>query len=254
MEQFNTILWVMTALGLLVFVALYFVNAGYGKLISGKWGPTVPSRVGWVVMECPVFFVMLWLWATSEVRWTLPYIVFLALFELHYFHRSFVFPLRNRGRSRMPLAIVAMSIAFNLTNGYIQGWWLFRLAPEAGVYAPTWLGSWQFILGTVIFLIGMFINRQSDELIRSLRKPGDSAHYMPHGGMYRYVTSANYLGEILEWLGWAVLTWSWAGLVFCWFTCANLVPRAAAIYRHYEKEFPDEFDRSQLKRVFPFLY
>ncbi len=254
MELFETVLWIVAGTGLVVFIALYFVDAGYGKLISGKWGPTIPSRIGWIIMECPIFFVMLYLWWTSSVRYDIPYLLFLLFFELHYFHRSFVFPLRSRGNSRMPIAIVLMSIAFNFVNGYIQGWWLFRLSPEFSPYSPSWIGSWQFIAGTVLFFLGMLINRNSDEIIRSLRKPGDTAHYFPKAGMYRFVTSANYFGEIMEWAGWAVLTWSWSGAVFCWFTCANLVPRANSIYHRYEQEFPEEIEKLHPKRVFPFIY
>ncbi len=252
METFDVCLLVMALLGVVVFVALYFVDAGYGKLISPRWGPTVPNKLGWALMECPVFFVMLALWATSGLGFKTPWIVFLLLFELHYFHRSFVFPFLMRGRSRMPVAIVAMSIVFNLANGYLQGWWLFRLAPEQGYYGPGWLMSPQFIAGTVLFFAGMFINRQSDSIISHLRKPGDTRHYLPHGGLYDYVTSANYLGEIIEWLGWAVLTWSLAGLVFFWFTCANLVPRSNAIWHRYREEFPSGMGRR--KRIFPFIY
>ena len=76
----------------------------------------------------------------------------------------------------------------------------------------------------------------------------------PKKGMYKYVTSANYLGEITEWLGFAILTWSFAGLLFFWFSCCNLIPRSNAIYKKYEEEFPDEFDRKKLKRIIPFIY
>ena len=57
--------------------------------------------------------------------------------------------------------------------------------------------------------------------------------------MYRYVTSANYFGEIVEWAGWAILTCSLSGLVFLWWTIANLVPRANAIWCRYREEFGD---------------
>jgi 3-oxo-5-alpha-steroid 4-dehydrogenase 1 len=32
------------------------------------------------------------------------------------------------------------------------------------------------------------------------------------------------------------------------------VPRSNAIYKKYEEEFPDEFDRKKLKRIIPFIY
>ena len=85
----------------------------------------------------------------------------------------------------------------------------------------------------------MLLNWQSDYIIRHLRKPGDTRHYLPQKGMYRYVTSANYFGEIVEWAGWAILTCSLSGLVFLWWTIANLVPRANAIWYRYREEFGD---------------
>ena len=139
MEQFDNILLGMTLLGAVVFVALYFVDAGYGKLMSPKWGPTIPNRIGWMLMEMPVLLVAMFFWITSEVRFSLPYLVFFLLFALHYIHRTFVFPFRMNGRSRMPLSIVLMSVTFNLINGYIQGYWLFRLAPEKAYYDTSWI-------------------------------------------------------------------------------------------------------------------
>jgi len=254
MEQFDNILLGMTLLGAVVFVALYFVDAGYGKMISPKWGPTIPNRIGWMLMEMPVLLVATFFWITSKKRFSVPYLMFFLLFALHYVHRTFVFPFRMNGRSRMPLSIVLMSVSFNLINGYIQGYWLFRLAPEKAYYETSWITSPAFIAGVLVFFAGMYINRSSDEIIRNLRQPGDTRHYLPKGGMYNYVTSANYFGEIVEWLGWSILTWSIAGLVFFWFTCANLVPRSNSIYHRYQKEFPEEFDKTRLKRIFPYIY
>lgn len=258
MHQFYNSLFLMSLIGFVVFVALYFIDAGYGKMISNKWGPAINNKVGWLLMECPVFFVMLYMWGISQVRFQLPYLVFFLMFELHYFHRSFIFPFLMKGNSKMPIIIMALSFVFNVVNGYIQGYWLFHLAPVdfSEVYTIEWFKSWPFIIGTIIFFTGMFINWHSDHIIRNLRKPGDTKHYLPKGGMYNYVTSANYFGEIVEWAGWALLTWSWAGLAFFWFTCANLVPRANSIYNKYQKEFAEEFNARQpkLKRIFPFIY
>ncbi len=246
--------------GLVVFVALYFVDAGYGKMRTEKWGPAMNNKLGWFLMEVPVFIVVLVLWVTSpyEVVRHAPYWVFLLVFEFHYFQRSFIFPLLLKGKSKMPIAIMAMSVVWNLFNGYVQGWWLFHLAPQDPTYSQLYTAAWltdpRFIVGTAVFVIGWCINMHSDHVIRHLRKPGDTKHYLPKKGMYRYVTSANYLGEITEWLGFAILTWSLAGLLFFWFSCCNLVPRANSIYLKYEKEFPDEFDRKRLKRIIPFIY
>ena len=246
------LLWLMTAMAVVVFVSLYFVDAGYGKMISPKWGWAVNNKVAWVLMEAPVFFVMLYFWLTADDMWAVAPLVMFLLFELHYFQRSFVFPFLLKGKSKMPVAIMTMGIIFNCINGYIQGMWIFRLS--GNMYTAEWLTSPQFIIGAVIFFVGLAINWHSDYVIRHLRKPGDTRHYLPQKGMYRYVTSANYFGEIVEWTGFAILTWSFAGLVFLIWTCANLVPRANSIYHKYEKEFADEFDSKKLKRVFPYVY
>lgn len=251
--QFNYFLIVMAIIAVAVFVALFFVDAGYGKFYNRKWGPAVNNKLGWVLMEAPVFIAMLLLWLYSERRDDLVRLAFLFLFELHYIHRSFVFPLRLRGNSPMPLSIVLMGVTFNVLNALMQGGWIFYLSPD-DYYGRDWLTDPRFIAGFLVFLIGMYINISSDDIIRNLRKEGDTRHYLPQGGMFRYVTSANYFGEFIEWVGFAILTWSWAGAVFALWTFANLAPRASRIYDKYQAEFGDELDTKKTKRIIPFIY
>lgn len=243
----------MAVTALVVFPILFKVDAGYGKFYTRKWGPAISNKAGWILMESPVFIAMLTLWYFSPRRGDLTRVVFLVLFELHYFQRSFVFPFLIKGHNKMPLSIILMGMLFNTLNALMQGGWIFYISPEE-MYTPDWLHTPQFIIGTVAFFAGMFINIQSDSIIRHLRKPGDSKHYLPKGGMFKYVTSANYFGEFLEWTGFAVLTWSWSGAVFALWTFANLCPRAARIYERYKQEFGDELDTRKVKRIIPFIY
>ena len=46
-------------------------------------------------------------------------------------------------------------------------------------------------------------------------------------------------GEIIEWIGWAILTWSLSGFVFAIWTIANLVPRAFTHHKWYQENFSD---------------
>lgn len=252
-HTFNLFLIAMAIVAVVVFIALFFVDAGYGKFYTSKWGPSVDNHLGWFLMEVPVFITMLALWWFSDRRGDGIRLLFLLIFELHYFHRSFIFPLQLRGHSRMPLSIVLMGAVFNTLNAFMQGGWLFYVSP-LDFYPAGWARSLPFLAGVVIFGVGMYINIQSDGIIRNLRKPGDTAHYLPKDGMFRYVTSANYFGEFMEWVGFAILTWSWAGAVFALWTFANLAPRAARIYDLYSREFPDELDTSRVKRILPFIY
>ena len=243
----------MTIAAAIVFFALYFIDAGYGMMYTKRWGPAIDNRLGWVIMESPVFFTMCLLWWCSDRRADTVPLIFFILFQLHYFQRSFIFPLLIKGKSKMPLAIILSGITFNLLNALMQGGWIFYVSP-AGTYTPDWLYSPQFIAGIIIFFSGIAINLNSDNIIRHLRRPGDTKHYIPRGGMFRYVSSANYFGEFLEWVGFAVLTWSAAGAVFAIWTFANLAPRAARIHRRYSQEFGEQFDRLHLKRIIPFIY
>lgn len=250
---YYTVVCVMLALAVVVFIALHRVTAGYGMMYNKKWGPAVGNRLGWVLMEAPVFVAMLLFWLLSPRRGEIAPAVMASLFLLHYFQRSFIFPLLIKGKGRMPLAIIAMGVIFNLINAYMIGGWIFWVSPD-GTYPASWLGSPLFILGTVIFFVGMAININSDHIIRSLRKPGDTRHYIPQGGMYRYVASANYFGELTEWIGYAILTWSLGGLAFAVWTFANLAPRARSIHRRYIAEFGDEYSRLNRKYIIPFIY
>lgn len=250
-QSFDIFLLAMAVLAAIVFITLYYVEAGYGMFFNKRWGFPIPNKIAWLCMEAPVFFVMLYFWSTSDRQFdTVPFVFFL-LFELHYLQRAFIFPFLLRGKSNMPAGIMMMAVVFNLLNGYMQGTWVFRLAPDT-LYTIDWLYTPQFIIGVVLFFAGMGINKHSDYIIRNLRKPGDTAHYLPKGGFFNYVTSANYWGEIVEWIGFSVLTWSISGAVFAWWTIANLVPRANAIYKRYKAEFGDELGNR--KRVIPFLY
>ena len=80
--------------------------------------------------------------------------------------------------------------------------------------------------GIPLFLLGMFINLQADHILRNLRRPGEKGYQIPYGGMFEYVSGANFFGEILEWIGYALFAQSQAALAFALFTAANTIPRA----------------------------
>lgn len=248
-HTFSLFLWIMAATAVVVFIALQFIEAGYGVAYTPRWGATLNNRLGWVLMEAPVFVVMCVLWLASPRRFEAAPLVMFCIFQLHYFQRSFIFPLLIKSKGKMPISVMLMGITFNTLNALMQGGWIFYVSAP-GRYPASWLGSWQFIAGTAIFAWGMYTNIKSDSIIRGLRKPGDHRHYLPKGGMFSYVTSANYLGELMEWTGFAILTWSWAGGVFALWTFANLAPRARKINARYQAEFGPLPQKS----ILPYIY
>ena len=155
--QFYQLLTLFSIIGLVVFITLFFIKAGYGMFRTSRWGISVSNKIGWILMESPVFFIMIWLWLNSHLSYDSVPFLFFMLFEIHYFQRSFIFPLLMKGKSRMPVSILLMGIVFNLLNGYIQGAWLFHLAPSS-LYTRSYLFTPSCWVGLFIFLCGMACN------------------------------------------------------------------------------------------------
>ena len=105
MNAFNLFLGIMSLIALIVFIALYFVKAGYGIFRTASWGVAISNKLAWILMEAPVFLVMCWMWVHSERRFDPVILMFFIFFQIHYFQRAFVFPLLLTGKSKMPLAI-----------------------------------------------------------------------------------------------------------------------------------------------------
>ena len=250
---FTYLLWVMSFLAIVVFICLYFITAGYGQFRTKRWGYCIDNRVAWFLMEAPVFFVMLIIWCRAGFPFHLPELILLCLFLVHYFQRSFVFPSLMKGHSRMPLSIMMIGIIFNVINGIMQGGGLFWFPIPDYTQGASYLLRWNAIVGIIVFLFGMIVNCHSDYVIRHLRQPGDTRHYLPKAGFYRYVTSANYFGELVEWIGFAIAAANPAAWVFALWTGANLIPRAHAIHRKYHEEFGDEAVGTR-RRIIPLVY
>lgn len=259
MMTYNILILAMAILAVVVFAALFFFKAGYGYLSSSNWGPKINNKTAWVLMEAPAFLLMMFSTArhafsgAENSNCNAVLYVMAGFYLLHYFQRSFIFPLMMRGKGTMPIAIMTMGMVFNTINAYLIGEWLYSVSPD-GMYSKEWFFSPQFIIGTVIFFTGMIINLHSDHVIRNLRKPGDTRHYIPRKGFYKYVTSANYFGELTEWIGYAILTWSPAGLLFAVWTFANLGPRAKSLTQKYEDEFGEEYKSLGKKHIIPYIW
>ena len=228
--------WTWLALALPVAVSLCFVNAPYGRHNPGTWRPMVRAHSGWLLMESPAVLVPagVFVWAHG---WESPVLlVFFLIWQMHYVHRAWIYPFRlAKTSSPMPMLLMLMGLVFNLINGSLQSAWLF-VRPVAS--SVDWLSDWRFTAGVAVFSIGFVINMDSCNRLLRLRREKPGEYSVPHGGLFRWVSCPNYLGEITEWIGWALLTWSPAGLAFAVWTTANLAPRARAHHNWYRDRFP----------------
>ncbi|GIV33419.1 MAG: 3-oxo-5-alpha-steroid 4-dehydrogenase [Chitinophagales bacterium] len=234
------------ALAIVVFLILLKVSAPYGRHLRNNWGPAIHATTGWIIMELvsPLVFAFFFLQGqqTGYINW-----VFFSLWILHYFNRSIIYPLRASGKyKQIPLVICVFAILFNSVNGYLNGYYLGVFK----TYDSAWLKDMRFIAGLSLFFIGFAMNNYSDEILLRLRKKS-AGYSIPHGGLYRWISCPNYLGEILEWCGWAIATWSLPGLAFAAWTFANLFPRALSHHKWYKTRFKDY--PANRKAIIPFL-
>ncbi len=249
---FNMICYIWLGLAVITHIILFYVTAPFGRHSSDKWGLMIPNKWAWILMEFPSFAIMgYFLIFGSHSLITYVWIPF-ALWLLHYFNRTFVYPLRIRTTGKkMPLIIMLSGIVFNCVNAGLNGYFLAEIANTTH-YDHRWLIAPTTIIGFIVFFIGLCINWKTDHLLIHLRKPGEKGYKIPKGFLFDYISSPNLFGEILEWIGFAIMAWNLPALTFAIWTYANLVPRAKNHHDWYCQKFP-EYPKAR-KVLFPLLY
>lgn len=247
-KNFQCLSFAWIAVAVLVFVLLLFVTAPYGRHSSNKWGPLVNNKLGWVIMEMPVLVVLFVLLVPSVSSISIVSWIMIGLFAFHYFNRIFIFPFRLHTKGKkMPLLIVLSGVFFNLLNGSSLGYYFAHFAR----YDNNWLTDARFIIGFGLFLIGLYINWKADNILIHFRKPGETHYVMPKQWLFKFISCPNLFGELIEWLGFAVLCWNLPAFSFFIWTVANLVPRALSHHDWYKKNFEDY--PVERKAVVPFV-
>ena len=247
-EEFYNIVYIWIGVALVVFPFALFITPPYGRHTK-KIGPMIPNKLGWILMELPspTLCIYFFLTGTGEkgfFNW-----FFLALYLAHYMNRTFIWPLRTRTKGKkMPIIIVFSAMFFNLMNGPINGYFLGNFA----VYPDSWIMDPRFIVGVIIFFVGAGINIHSDNILLNLRKPGETGYKIPFGGLFKYVSSPNLFGEVIEWIGYAVMSWSVPTASFAIWTTANLIPRGIDHHKWYLKTF-DNYPKDR-KAILPKIW
>ncbi|EPS60181.1 hypothetical protein M569_14623, partial [Genlisea aurea] len=230
-------------------VSLLFISAPYGRHRRGGWGPAVSPPVAWCVMESPTIWLTLLLFPHGKNRRNPRAMILISPYLLHYLHRAVVYPLRllrktpgAKEASGFPASVAAMAFGFNLLNAYLQSRWVSEYADLGESF---WL---RFCGGGAVFVAGAAVNVWSDYRLLDLKESGGGGgggYRVPRGGIFEWISCPNYFGEMVEWLGWALMTWSWAGLGFFIYTVANLGPRAVAHHNWYLEKFGEDYPKSR---------
>ena len=229
-----SLLYLMLCLAPLVFITLLWVPAPYGRYVRPGWGRIVNNRLGWLIMESPACLLMLvpfyFLYENIVAC------IFLSLWQSHYIHRAFIYPLTLKSEKNVPFMIILMAFLFNVINAYLNG--LYLILNEK-TYTLGYLSSWNFILGASLFVIGFLGNKKSDRLLKENRKLNTSSQYQtPDKFLYRFISCPNYFSESVQWLGWAIMVMGLPAWLFFFWTVANLLPRAISHHKWYKENVP----------------
>ncbi len=234
MMDINTLTLIWIIIGILLFPVLIKNKVPYGRHTSQKWGITISNKIGWILMElpallvCPIYYIFY-----NSNLYTIN-TLFILLWVLHYFNRTIIYPLRIKTKGkRMPLIIAALALFFNVINGLINGYYLSNTNYlEINYYV--------LLFGFIIFFTGLIINIRSDNKLISLRlKNEENKYVIPNGELFNYISCPNFFGELVEWLGFAIITVNLGSLSFFIWTFINLVPRAISHHKWYKDNFKD---------------
>tara|TARA_B100001287_G_scaffold136322_1_gene114694 strand:+ start:932 stop:1678 length:747 start_codon:yes stop_codon:yes gene_type:complete len=244
---YESILVPWLILGLLAACVLLRVKAPYGKFTSSSWGPQISFNLGWIIQELvsPLIFTITFLSGLEEpssYAW-----FFFIIWNLHYFNRSLIFPLRKKDKmKKCPLAVVFSAISFNMINGFINGYFISQIFTAE----PNYFLNINFIIGLLILITGVYINIVSDNILIKIQNQNEG-YKVPYGSMFKFISCPNYFGEILQWFGFYLMTLSPAALIFFYWTMANLIPRAISNHNWYNKNFRSYPSRAAL---IPFIF
>mmetsp|Transcript_27296 Transcript_27296/g.43876 ORF Transcript_27296/g.43876 Transcript_27296/m.43876 type:complete len:239 (+) Transcript_27296:138-854(+) len=235
-------------------------KAPYGRFGKSNKLVSLDPRLGWWLMELPATVCFLYGFFKKENKekknnYKVRTVLFL-LWMRHYANRGWYFPLTIRvaqgGTNSFALFNSLVGAVFVGIHGYLNG----RMFSDVGNYTNAWLKDPRFLLGLLLYETGFWTTLHSESVLRNLRPankviPSGERYKIPYGGMFKYVTNPQYLGEITAWCGFLILTWSPTALPVVLITLANLVPRSFENHKWYLEKFKDyPADR---KAIIPFV-
>ena len=112
-----------------IFFSLLFIKAYYGKFFNSNSEktncihkllraifPVIPSRISWIIQECPCVFITLFFLIYAHSELTFRKILVILPFLIHYIHRTFIFPFVIHSSKNNPLEITLMAFTFCFFN------------------------------------------------------------------------------------------------------------------------------------------
>ena len=243
---YNLILIPWLILAIISFLLLFKITAPYGKFSDRKYGVLINYKLGWFIQEIISPLFLFYFFYTGDIEKTFIHWFLIIIWILHYINRSIIFPLRLKKSSKMPISVILSAIFFNIINGFTNGYYLGNLA----AFSDEYFLNINFIMGLLFFIIGVSINVNADNILIKIRNQ-NKGYQIPNGKLYNFISCPNYLGEMIEWIGFALMCWSLPSLLFAIWTIANLFPRAIAQHKWYKNKFDYPPNR---KAIIPYIF
>tara|TARA_Y100000768_G_scaffold127401_1_gene94514 strand:+ start:13 stop:759 length:747 start_codon:yes stop_codon:yes gene_type:complete len=243
---YNLILIPWLILAIISFLLLFKITAPYGKFSDRKYGVLINYKLGWFIQEIISPLFLFYFFYTGDIEKTFIHWFLIIIWILHYINRSIIFPLRLKKSSKMPISVILSAIFFNIINGFTNGYYLGNLA----AFSDAYFLNINFIMGLLFFIIGVSINVNADNILIKIRNQ-NKGYQIPNGKLYNFISCPNYLGEMIEWIGFALMCWSLPSLLFAIWTIANLFPRAIAQHKWYKNKFDYPPNR---KAIIPYIF
>jgi len=239
----------------LAFIAYFILTTG---LLTARYGRhfsensvflTLNGKFGWMVQEIISPLTLILFFRSYQRPGGSGSIgqILSILWLVHYFNRAVLSVVLAPGMKSTRVDTVLMSVLFNFINAGWVGHDLGLLNSRPFTITP------RTSLGLVMFLVGMAINISADYHLQSMRRQKGSGEYvLPNWGLYKYILSPNYAGEIIEWTGYSLMLRRQSGWVFVLWTVCNLVPRARSNLEWYKEKFGEKLGRR--KSIIPGVY
>ena len=186
------------------------------------------------------------LWVEGGSPRTLYHLVVFGAFLFHFLRRIFEVSFVNSYSRPTPLR--ALVIIASLYGGVAASCAFFQVRTFG---QPT--SQPIFILGVLIFALGEVLNTYHHWLLARLRPLGVRSYVVPRHGLFGWVACPHYLGEILSFVGYAMMSnllpvWGNAVVV-----TAYLGSRANSTLIWYRREMPLRIP-SHWRRLIPCAY
>ncbi len=240
---------------LFAFLGSLFINSPYGRFSSSAYGFELDPRFGWWLMEIMATISFIAFYIQGPHAFEPVPLIFACLYLIHYANRGWYFPVNIKvhpgSKSTFSILVVVCGFFVTSLHGYLNATWYSSVCPFLDW---NWFQSPCCIIGLILYEVGFLSTIKCESIMRRLRADDSSnscRYKIPYGYLFEYVSSPQYLSELVAFFGWAIMTWNPAGLVIFCISVANLVPRAIQSHKWYLEKF-DNYPKNR-KAIIPFV-